>query len=102
MSEDRCLARLLRFAVVSRLYADGRLDLPVRRDFSWPVDAGDDSTIVDDSQLMHMPYEAGWISFESLRRRGEMRLLEDCQPFAERHRNRYVTSGPHWSLIIRS
>jgi len=30
-----------------------------------------------------------------------MRLLEDCQPFAERHRNRYVTSGPHWSLIIR-
>lgn len=30
-----------------------------------------------------------------------MRLLEDCQPFAERHRGRYATSGPHWSLIIR-
>lgn len=30
-----------------------------------------------------------------------MSLLEDCQQFAERHRGRYVTSGPHWSLIIR-
>lgn len=30
-----------------------------------------------------------------------MRLLEDCQQFAERHRGRNVTSGPHWSLIIR-
>jgi len=30
-----------------------------------------------------------------------MKLLEDCQLFAERHRGRHVTSGPHWSLIIR-
>ena len=30
-----------------------------------------------------------------------MRLLEDCQQFADRHRGQYKTSGPHWSLIIR-
>ncbi|MHB8961993.1 MAG: hypothetical protein ACYC5K_02450 [Saccharofermentanales bacterium] len=30
-----------------------------------------------------------------------MRLLDDCLPFANRHRGRHVTSGPHWSLIIR-
>ena len=30
-----------------------------------------------------------------------MRLLDDCLPFANRHRGKYVTSGPHWSLIIR-
>src|SRR5574343_185614 len=30
-----------------------------------------------------------------------MSLLDDCQQFAERHRGRNITSGPHWSLIIR-
>lgn len=30
-----------------------------------------------------------------------MRLLDDCMPFANRHRVRHVKSGPHWSLIIR-
>lgn len=30
-----------------------------------------------------------------------MRLLEDCQQFADRHRGRNVMSGPHWSLVIR-
>ena len=30
-----------------------------------------------------------------------MRLLDDCRQFANRHRGRHVTSGPHWSLIIR-
>lgn len=30
-----------------------------------------------------------------------MRLLEDCQQFAERHRGQHRTSGPHWSTIIR-
>ena len=59
MSEDRCLARLLRFAVVSRLYADGRLDLPGAQEIlAGPLTPGDASTIVDDSQLMNMPYEA--------------------------------------------
>lgn len=28
-------------------------------------------------------------------------LLEDCTPFAERHRGKHKTSGPHWSLVIR-
>ena len=27
--------------------------------------------------------------------------MDDCSQFANRHRGRYVTSGPHWSLIIR-
>lgn len=30
-----------------------------------------------------------------------MRLLDDCRQFADRHRNKNITSGPHWSLIIR-
>ena len=30
-----------------------------------------------------------------------MRFLEDCQPFASRHRGKNKKSGPHWSLIIR-
>ena len=59
MSEDRCLARMLRFAVISRLYADGRLELPDTMELlAGPLTPGDASTIVDDSQLMNMPYEA--------------------------------------------
>lgn len=30
-----------------------------------------------------------------------MRIIEDCQQFADRHRGKNKTSGPHWSLIIR-
>ena len=28
-------------------------------------------------------------------------ILNDCYPFAERHRGKCRTSGPHWSTIIR-
>lgn len=30
-----------------------------------------------------------------------MNIIEDCTQFAERHRGKHRTSGPHWSLIIR-
>ena len=29
------------------------------------------------------------------------KLLEDCRWFADRHRGKHKTSGPHWSTIIR-
>lgn len=30
-----------------------------------------------------------------------MNIIQDCTQFAERHRGKHRTSGPHWSLIIR-
>lgn len=27
--------------------------------------------------------------------------LEDFRPYADRHRGKYVKSGPHWPLILR-
>lgn len=29
------------------------------------------------------------------------KLLEDCAWFANRHRGKQVTNGPHWSTVIR-
>ena len=29
------------------------------------------------------------------------KILDDCAQFANRHRGKHVTSGPHWSTIIR-
>lgn len=31
----------------------------------------------------------------------ENEILKDCKWFAERHRGKNKTSGPHWSTIIR-
>lgn len=31
----------------------------------------------------------------------ENEILKDCKQFAERHRGKNKTSGPHWSTIIR-
>lgn len=27
--------------------------------------------------------------------------IEDFRPYADRHRNKYVRSGPHWPLVLR-
>ena len=27
--------------------------------------------------------------------------IEDFRPYADRHRGRYVKSGPHWPLVLR-
>lgn len=59
MSETRCIARILRYSVISGCYANGTLDLPAAMELlAGPLEPGNDSTIVDDSQLMNMQFEA--------------------------------------------
>lgn len=58
MSEDRCLARIMRFSIIAGCYANGSLDFPAAMELlSGPLTPGDDSTIIDDSQLMNMRFE---------------------------------------------
>lgn len=54
MSEERCIARVLRFAFIRDFYIVGDLSREAAAGLlAGPLTPGDDSTIVDDSELLN-------------------------------------------------